>query len=117
MSAEVIEARLIDEIGKLKRLTAGGSGAGAIVHNLPKHPKDVEDDGEFHFVILGPQAASDSGKPNPEAKRCIDETTGPHKPRNYRNAVVMAVPSRDGVEAARNRIRDHLGWEGGAIAA
>ncbi len=111
VSAEVIEARLIDEIGKLKSLTAGASGAGAIVHNLPKRPRDVEDDGEFHFVILGPQAASDSGKPSPEAKRYIDDTTGPDKPRNYRNAVVMAVPSRDGIEAARNRIRDHLGWE------
>ncbi len=111
VSAEVTEARLIDEISKLKSLTAGASAAGAIVHNLPKRPNDIEDDGEFHFAILGPRAASDSGKPNAEAKRYIDETTGPDKPRNYRNAVVLAVASRDGVEAARNRIRDHLGWE------
>ena len=53
-------ARRIDEIAKLKNLTAGASGAGAIVHNLPKRPRDVEDEGEFRFVILGPQAASDA---------------------------------------------------------
>ncbi len=111
VSAEVIDARLIDEISKLKSLTAGASAAGAVVHNLPKRPNDIEDDGEFHFAVLNPRAASDSGKPSMEAKRFIDETTGPDKPRNYRNAVVLAAPSRDGIEAARNRIRDYLGWE------
>ncbi len=111
VSAELIDARLYDEISKLKSLTAGASAAGAAVHNLPKRPNDIEDDGEFHFAVLGPRAASESGKPSAEAKRYIDETTGPDKPRNYRNAVVLAVPSRDGIEAARNRIRDYLGWE------
>ena len=111
MSAELIEASLIDEIGRLKTLTAGASAAGATVHNLPKRPNDIEDDGEFHFAILGPRAVSDSGKPNVEAKRYIEETTGPDKPRVFRNAIVLAVPSRDGIEAARNRIRDYLGWE------
>jgi len=111
ISADIIEQQLIDQIGKLKTLTAGASAAGAEVHNLPKRPNDIEDDGEFHFAVLGPRAASDSGKPSAEAKRFIDETTGPDKPRNYRNAVVLAVPSRDGIEAARNRIRDYLGWE------
>jgi hypothetical protein len=111
ISTEIIDGRLIDEIGKLRSLTAGASAAGATVHNLPKRPNDIEDDGEFHFAIVGPRAASESGKPSAEAKRFIDETTGPDKPRNYRNAVVLAVPSRDGIEAAHNRIRDSLGWE------
>jgi len=111
VSAEVVEARLLDEIGKLKSLTAGASAAGAIVHNLPKRPNDIEDDGEFHFGILGPRAACESGKPSTDARRYIDETSGADKPRNYRNAVVLAAPSRDGIEAARNRIRDYLGWE------
>jgi hypothetical protein len=65
----------------------------------------------FTLLLSPPWAASDSGKPSAEAKRDIDETTGPDKPRNYRNAVVLAVPSRDGIEAARNRIRDYLEWE------
>jgi len=111
ISADLIDQQLIDQISKLKSLTAGASIAGAKTHNLPKRPNEIEDDGEFHFAILGPRAASDSGKPSAEAKRYIDETTGPDKPRNYRNAVVLAVPSRDGIEAARNRIRDYLGWE------
>ncbi len=41
VSAEIIDARLMDEIAKLKSLTAGASAAGATVHNLPKRPHDI----------------------------------------------------------------------------
>ena len=61
--------------------------------------------------MLGPKAASASGKPSAEAKRFLDETTGPEKPRVFRNAVVIAVPSREGLEMARNRVLDYLAWE------
>jgi hypothetical protein len=108
---ELVEARLLDEVGKLKSLTAGASAVGARVHNLPGRPSDIEDDGEFHYAILGPKAASESGKPSNEAARFIDETTSPERPRTYRNAVVLAVPSRDGLEVARSRIREYVGWE------
>jgi hypothetical protein len=111
VSPDLIEARLLDEIGKLKWLTAGASAAGARVHNLPARPRDIEDDGDFHYAILGPRAASDSGKPSAEARRFIEETTGSDRPRVYRNAVVMAAPSRDGLDTARGRIRDYLAWE------
>ena len=111
VSGDVVEAKLVDEIGKLKTLTAGASAAGATVHNLPRRPDEIRDDGEFHFAVLGPKAASDSGKPSAEARRYIDETTGPDKPRTNRNAAVLAVPSRDGIEAARTRIKEYLGWE------
>ena len=80
------------------------------MHTLPDSPCDIQDDGEFHYAVLGPSAASDSGKPSTEAKRFIDETTAPDRPRANRNAVVLAVPSRDGLDAARTRIREHLGW-------
>ena len=106
----LIEARLIDAVEKLKPLTQGASAAGAKAHNLPAKPGDVQDDGEFHYAVLGPKAASESGKPSAEARRFIDETTAPDRPRVYRNAVVLAVPSRDGLDAARARVRDHLGW-------
>ncbi|MHC1732922.1 MAG: DUF499 domain-containing protein [Bacteroidales bacterium] len=109
--AEVIEARLIDEIGKLKSLTAGASGQGVKVHNLPEWPKQVEDDGDFHFVILGPKSACAAGNPSSEAKRFIDETTASDRPRVYRNAIVLAAPSIDGLDAARNAIMKYLGWE------
>lgn len=109
--AELVEARLLDEIGKTKALTAGASAAGARVHTLPEKPHDIEDDGELHFAVLGPRFASESGKPNPEAQRFLAETTGPDRPRTYRNAVVLVAPSRDGIEVARDRVRDYLGWE------
>ena len=78
---------------------------------LPDKPNDVGDDGEFHFAVLGPKAASTSGNPSAEARRYLDETTAADRPRVHRNAVVLAVPSRDGLEIARTRIRDYLAWE------
>ncbi|NLF19752.1 MAG: ATP-binding protein, partial [Lentisphaerae bacterium] len=111
VSDDVVRARLLDEVGKCKTLSAGASAAGVRVHLLPTRPRDVEDDGVFHFGILAPSAASDSGKPSAEAKRYLDETTGPEKPRVYRNAVILLAPSRDGLEVASARVRDYLAWE------
>ena len=110
-SEEVVRARLRDEIDKTKQLTAGASAAGVAVHMQPARPRDIEDDGRFHFAVVGISAASDSGKPSPEAKRFIDETTGPDRPRVYRNAIILLAPSNDGVEIALTRVRDHLGWQ------
>ena len=106
----LVEAQLVDAIEKLKSLTAAAAAAGARAHTLPDSPRDVQDDGEFHYAVLGPSAASESGKPSTEARRFIDETTAPDRPRANRNAIVLAVPSRDGLDAARTRIREHLGW-------
>lgn len=111
IQGELIEVMLLDHIGKNKYLAGGASAAGARVHNLPQKPRDIEDDGEFHFGVLAPSAASESGKPSPEARRFIEETTSSDKPRVNRNAVVLAVPSKDGLDVARDRIRDYLGWE------
>ena len=107
----LVESQLINFIEKLKALTSGASAAGAKVHTLPERPRDIADDGEFHYAVLGPQAASESGKPSAAARRFIDETTAADRPRVSRNAVVLAVPSRDGLEAARTRVREYLGWE------
>ena len=111
ISVDLVEAKLLGEIQRLKNLTAGASAAGARVHNLPEKPRDIEDDGEFHYAVLGPKAASESGKPSPEARRFLDETTAADRPRVFRNSVVLAVPSKDGLEIVKNRIRDYLGWE------
>ena len=111
VSPPLVESQIINAIEKLKVLTTGASAAGAKVHNLPERPRDIADDGEFHYGVLGPQAASESGKPSAEAKRFIDETTAPDRPRVHRNAIVLAVPSRDGLDAARRRAREYLGWE------
>lgn len=111
VSPDAVPIRLLDEIGKLKSLTAGASAAGARVHNLPEKPSDIENDGDFHYAVVGPKAASSPGNVSPEARRFIDETTAADRPRVYRNAVVLAVPSKDVLEIARNRIVEYLGWE------
>ena len=107
----LVKSQVIDAIEKLRELTSGASAAGARVHTLPERPQDIADDGEFHYAVLGPKAASESGKPNTEAKRFINETTAPDRPRVYRNAIVLAVPSRDGLDAVRTRVREYLGWQ------
>ena len=111
VSQEMVGERLRDETRSTRTLTADAKAAGASVHLLPTSPRDVGDDGSFRYVILGADTASESGKPSPAAKRFLDETTGPDRPRVHRNAVVLAVPSRDGLEAARASVRALLGWE------
>ena len=108
---EAVEERLEETIRGTKALTDGAKAAGASVHLLPPAPRDVGDDGSFRYVVLGAGAATASGKPSTTAKRILDHTTGPDRPRVHRNAVVLAVPSRDGLEAARAAVRALLGWE------
>jgi hypothetical protein len=108
---QVVSGRLIEEIQKAKTLTSGASVLGVRVHALPTKPKDIEDDGLFHYAVLPPSAASDSGKPSAEARRFLDETTGSEKPRVFRNAVLLLAPARDGLEVAKTRVRDYLAWE------
>jgi len=111
ISEDTVRARLLDDIGKVKALSANASAIGVRVHTLPTKPKDIEDDGVFHYAILGLNAASESGKPSAEARRFLDDTTGPDKPRVYRNAVILLVPSKDGLELATARVRGYLAWE------
>ena len=111
VTEELVEQELLADVQQTKSLIQGATPSGARVHTLPEHPRDIANDGEFHFAILGPKAVSDSGKPSATARRFIDETTGPDRPRTYRNAVVLVTPSRDGLEAVRTRVREYLGWE------
>jgi hypothetical protein len=106
-----IEDRLLEEIRRVRKLTEGAAGAGVRVHTLPESPSAVEDDGQFHYVVLGPAAASDPGHPSELARRVLTETTSPERPRVNKNAVVLAVPSTEGLELARNRVKEYLAWE------
>ena len=110
VSTEAVEVTLLEEVRGAKTLTSEAREAGAKVHRLPEGPPDIADDGEFHFAVLGPKAASDAGKPSAEAKRFVEEV-GPNRPRRCRNAVVLAVPSRDGLRSLRDQVRDLLGWD------
>ena len=102
---------MLDEIGRPRFLSAGANAVGVRFHLLPTKPRDIEDDGLFHYGILGPNAASKFGRPSAEAKRYPDEATGPEKPNVYRNAVILLTPSKDGLEVASAGVRDHLGCE------
>ena len=108
---EKVDERLREEVRGARALTDGAKAAGATVHLLPGSPREVGDDGSFRYVVMHPGAASESGKPSSAARRVLDETTGPGRPRVHRNAVVLAVPSRDGLEAAQAAVRALLGWE------
>ena len=107
----LVRDRLLDEIAKVKVLTRGASAAGVRVHMLPTKPHDINDDGQFHYAVLGPSCASDIGKPNPETKRFLEETTNAEKPRVFRNAVILLAPSKDGLEVALARVRDLMAWK------
>ncbi|AUB82572.1 hypothetical protein THSYN_17560 [Candidatus Thiodictyon syntrophicum] len=112
VSDSLVDVVLEKTIQDAAKLTDGARAAGAKVHKLPAKPADIDDDGLFHYAVLGPAAASDAGKPSAYARRFLDETTGPDKPRaQNRNAVVLAVPARDALAAARDKVRDLFGWE------
>ena len=109
---EWVESQVQEVVEKSKAaLTSRASATGARVHFLPRSPRDVGDDGEFRFAILGPEAVSEVGRPSAEAQRYINETTSPDHPRVHRNAIVLAVPSRDELGGLRTRVREHLGWQ------
>ncbi|MCK6483011.1 MAG: DUF499 domain-containing protein [Phycisphaerae bacterium] len=110
---ELVDMRLDQAVREPKVrnfLTGGASAAGAKVHLLPDKPAQIEDDGEFHYAVLGPNFACESGKPT-AARHFVEETTNAERPRKERNAVVVAVPSRDGLIGVRTAIREYLGWE------
>ena len=54
VTAEFVEQTLLAEIRRTKTLTQGATAAGVRVHTLPERARDIEDDGNFHFAVLGP---------------------------------------------------------------
>lgn len=107
---EGIEDQLDKEIHACKSLIADlPTGVHKLL--LSVHPSDVGDEGEFHYVIPGSNAASFAGGPSEEARRFINQKASPEHLRTNRNAILLVVPSREGLIAARNAIQDVLGWQ------
>ena len=111
VSADDVHLRLLNEVRATNSLTQGAKSYGVRVHMLPEQPRDIADDGEFHFAIMPPRAVSTVQEASSMARRFIDETTGPNRPRIRRNAVVLVAPSADGLDIVHTRIREYLGWE------
>jgi hypothetical protein len=105
-----VDDMLLDEIKAAKWLDAGATALGAKVHKLPTGPDQVPSDGEFRYVILGPNGQSESGKPSALAVRFCEEVTGPQNPRAAKNAIVIAAPDRSGLALANEKVKDHLAW-------
>lgn len=108
---DLVTARLLEEIKKVKALTAGAAVAGATVHFLPKHPADIEDDGQFHYAVLGPEAASTAGNPSALARRFLTETTTSDRPRAHANAAVLVTVERGGLAALREQVETAMAWD------
>ena len=108
---QLIEERLKREISACESLIAGARFPGVLVYRLPRRVEDIRDDPQFfHYVILGPDAASVEGQPSEEARRFIETKTASGALRVYRNAILLAVPSTLGIQEARNAISAHEGW-------
>jgi hypothetical protein len=105
-----VDEMLLDEIKAAKWLDAGATALGAKVHKLPTGPDQVPSDGEFRYVILGPNGQTESGKPSALTVRFCDEVTGPQNPRDAKNAIVIAAPDRSGLALAQEKVKDHLAW-------
>ena len=107
-----VEQRLKEEVRRTRRLAEGASATGARVHTLPDSPRDLADNGEFRYAVLGPEAAfgfgqaERGGEPIPRRDHGIGQA-----PRTPATWWYWRVPSRDGVAATREAIRSLLGWE------
>ena len=82
---DIVRARLLDEIGKTKALTANASAAGVRVHTLPTRPKDIEDDGRLPLPC-GAGRGIRVGQAKPGGHALLGRDQGADKPRVYRNA-------------------------------
>jgi hypothetical protein len=108
---EIIESSLLDEIRKTRTLTAGAAALGARVHALPVNQAISRTMGNSitPSSSLAPRATpivpvlkpNDSSMKRPPLIGCGPIAT----PWCWR------LPSRNGLDAAKTRIRESLGWE------
>jgi hypothetical protein len=105
-----VERELIKRIEDTESLGRGAVEAGAKLYRLPSNPGDIKNDPSLHFAILGPDATSRPGDPNEKAVRFLEKKTS-GEPRVNKNAVVLAVPSPEGLRTARTSVRDFLAWK------
>ena len=109
-----IAAELRSQIEKSKDLGDAdktGAGSGVSVHRLPQGPRDVPDNTDLHYLVLGPECAVDLGKPVPDGVQAFFKTTsGPQNPRVYRNMVVALAPDIALLAGLRGSVVNLLGW-------
>lgn len=85
---------------------------GVRVYTLPRSPRDVEDNPEFRYLVLGPECAVTPGQPVPaEVAAFFTTVSGPNNPRTYKNALVALAPESSALSGLRNQVRRHLAWK------
>lgn len=111
INSQVVEGHLINSLHKDKLFKSGNTDMELKTHILPANPAEVQDDGKFHYVVLSVDCASEPRKISQNAIRYLEEGASENSPRAYRNSLIMLAPSPDGLDMAKNRIRDALAWE------
>ena len=84
---------------------------GVVPHALPKSPRDVGDDAQLHYLILGPECAVEPSKPLPGAVEAyFNQKASPDDPRTLRNNLVALAPDISRLAGLREQVRRWLGW-------
>lgn len=85
--------------------------AGVNIYKLPKTPGNVEDTGEFAFVVLGADHAHAPGASlATETAAFIEQGKSAGTQRRFKNIVLVLTPSQAGYAEAEQKIADHLAW-------
>jgi hypothetical protein len=102
----------IEKVGELTATDRDGTDRGVRVHRLPQSPRDVEDNTDLHYLVLGPECALDLAQPiSAQVTAFFATTSGPQNPRTFRNTLVALAPDSARVAGLRRGVMELLGWQ------
>lgn len=108
--------RAKDEFDELVRNLKGNfyepfADAEVSIYKLPKTPGNVEDAGDFAFIVLGADHAHPPGTTlSSETAAFIEQGKSASTQRRFKNIVLVLIPSQSGYAEAEQKIADHLAW-------
>ena len=105
------EQKLLAEVRRTRSLVQGAAAAGARVHTRPERPRESRTTAISISPFWGRKPCpTPAGRVPGAPLHRRDDRAGPppHPPQRHRS---RGPPSRDGLDAARARIREYLGWE------
>jgi len=114
------DARIMEEIRtQIKQVRAlaavetDGVERGVQPHFLPDGPKDVTDNTDLHYLVLGPECALYPTPPIPDkVLQYFTTTSGSQQnPRTYRNTIIALAPDFARMGGLKRSVMDYLGWQ------
>lgn len=108
--------RAKDEFDEVARTLKKGfydpfADADVRVHKLPQNPGNVDDTGDFAFVVLGADHAhAPGGALASDTSAYIEQGKSAGTQRRFKNLVILLIPSQAGYAEAEQKIADHLAW-------